>query len=53
MEGMVAAVVFLGAILGSVGLGACIVLCAREHWTATSERIRRLIKERARRDSNP
>jgi hypothetical protein len=65
MEGMVAGVVFIGALLGSVGLGACMVLCAREHFSSVSARVRGVFKrddaevaaswvdERARRDSNP
>jgi len=63
MEGIVAGLVFIGVVLGSVGLGACMVLCAREHFSAVSERVRGFfrrgdadaawISERARRDSNP
>ena len=63
MEGIAAALVFIGALLASVGLGACMVLCAREHFSSVSRRIRGFVKrddsdaawinERARRDSNP
>ena len=36
VEGIVAGLAVLGVLVASVGLGACMVLCAREHWTPMS-----------------
>jgi hypothetical protein len=44
MEPALAGLAVLGVLLGSALIGACTVLCAREHWSGMSARIRRFVR---------
>ena len=44
MGTVLAALALLGVLLGSGFVGACMVLCAGEHWSGMSARVRRFMR---------
>ena len=44
MGSVLAALALLGVLLGSAFVGTCMVLCAREHWSGMSSRVRRFVR---------
>jgi len=44
MGSVLAALALLGVLLGSAFVGTCMVLCAHEHWSGMSSRVRRFVR---------